>query len=128
MNLTIEQGLEYALGGLRNLRYHREHTGPDIQTDMLQILNGLKVAYLSKKADMEPKTVFLRGQELTYTDKTVFLIQVGRGSKGAYSTKYRVTGKIRQACMYYEGINIGNGYKKRFLVEGVKKPYLTDAS
>lgn len=48
--------------------------------------------------------------ELT-TDKYNYRIQVGR-DKGAYKTRYSDLTES-QAAIYYTGINIGNGYKKR---------------
>jgi hypothetical protein len=40
-------------------------------------------------------------------------IQIGKG-KGSYKTKYTLTNQF-EAIKYYRGINIGNGYKKRFV-------------
>lgn len=47
-------------------------------------------------------------------EETKFLVQVGRGSKGAYRTRYALTNQ-GQATFYYNCINIGNGYKKRLI-------------
>jgi hypothetical protein len=62
---------------------------------------------------------------IDFTNTSVFTIQVGKGSKGKYKTKYRLTRDndisfppIHSALMWYRGINIGNGYKKRLLVDG----------
>ena len=52
------------------------------------------------------------GKRIAYTNDTEFLVQVGRG-KGAYQTRYRIVGDLRQAVFWYYGINVGNGYKKR---------------
>jgi hypothetical protein len=49
----------------------------------------------------------------------VYEIQV-RPWNGKYRTRYN-TRNWAQAVMYYNGINIGNGYRKRLLVDG--KPY-----
>lgn len=43
-----------------------------------------------------------------------YLVQVGRGEKGSYKTRYELE-KRGQAIMYYNGINIGRGYKKRLI-------------
>ena len=48
-----------------------------------------------------------------------FLIQVGR-YKGAYKTKYKCANLI-QASLWYRAINIGNGYKKRLIMNGKVK-------
>jgi hypothetical protein len=70
------------------------------------------------------KTAEVNGKKIAYTDDTVFLVQVGRG-KSAYKTRYSFTGKnIGQAFMYFSGINIGNGYKKRLFVPSFNKPCL----
>lgn len=66
----------------------------------------------------------LNGKRIAYHSQTVFMVQVGRGSKGSYKTRYKFIGNLAQACMYYEGINIGNGYKKRLLASGMNKPVL----
>jgi len=42
-----------------------------------------------------------------------YLIEVGR-YKNSYKEKFRSTIQS-QAIIYYNGINIGNGYKKRFV-------------
>lgn len=58
----------------------------------------------------------LDGKRVAYHDKTVFLVQIGRGKKGGYHTKYCIEGNLTQAVFYYNGINLGNGYKKRLLM------------
>jgi hypothetical protein len=65
---------------------------------------------------MELKTSILNGKQIAYSSETEFLVQVGKGSKGAYRTKYSFRGNLAQAVMYYNCINIGNGYKKRLLM------------
>ena len=45
-----------------------------------------------------------------------FLIQVGR-YKGAYKTRHVLKGE-NQAILWFNAINIGNGYKKRLLKNG----------
>lgn len=63
------------------------------------------------------KTVDLYEQQISWDENTVFQIQVGKG-KGSYKTKYTLVGKFLPAVMYYRCINIGNGFKKRFVVDG----------
>jgi hypothetical protein len=65
-------------------------------------------------------------------NETKFLVQVGRGTKGAYKIRYSFTNQA-QANFYYAGINIGNGYKKRLVrVDGrpgqAKQTLARDAS
>lgn len=73
---------------------------------------------------MTTKTATLDGKPITYTDQTTFLVEVGRGAKGAYVTRYLITGNLAQAVFYFNAINIGNGYKKRLLMPGARKPVL----
>ena len=72
------------------------------------------------------KTATLDGKEIAYSNYTEFLVQVGRGS-GSYKTRYRFEGDLAQACLYYRGINIGNGYKKRLLAPSMNKQMLAVA-
>ena len=65
----------------------------------------------------------LNGVKIVYHDDTEFLVQVGKDS-GAYKTKYRFVGNLVSAVLYLNGINIGNGYKKRLMMPSAKKPVL----
>jgi hypothetical protein len=58
----------------------------------------------------------LDGKPIGYSTATEFQVQVGRGAKGSYKTRYRLVGNLSLACFYYRGINIGNGYKKRLVM------------
>lgn len=58
---------------------------------------------------------------------TVILVQVGRGPKGSYKTKYSFTGNLGQAVFWYRAINIGLGYKKRILIPDLAKPVIARA-
>lgn len=52
------------------------------------------------------------------------LIQVGKG-KGSYKTRYTFKAyEIGKAILYYKGINVGNGYKKRLIMPSLNKPVL----
>jgi hypothetical protein len=57
----------------------------------------------------------LNGKKIGYCSDTNFLIQVGKG-KASYKTRFSVKGNLGRAVMLYNGINIGNGYKKRLLM------------
>lgn len=57
----------------------------------------------------------LDGKQIAYSEDTEFLVQVGKGN-GAYKTRYRVVGNLAQAVMYFNGINVGKGYKKRLMM------------
>ena len=72
------------------------------------------------------KTAELNGKRIVYTDKTVFLVQLGRG-RSAYRTHYSFTGDLKQAVFYFNYINIGRGYKKRLLAPSLNKPLLARA-
>jgi hypothetical protein len=69
------------------------------------------------------KTATLDGKRIAYTDDTEFLVQVGRG-KSAYATRYAFQGEIGRAVFYYNGINIGRGYKKRLVMPAAMRPVL----
>ena len=43
-----------------------------------------------------------------------YVVQIGKGAKGSYRTRYAVD-SLGQADLLYRGINIGNGYKKRLV-------------
>jgi hypothetical protein len=58
---------------------------------------------------------YLNGKRIGYSTQTEFVVQVGKG-KGAYRTRCTFTGQLARAFMLYEGINIGNGFKKRLLM------------
>jgi hypothetical protein len=75
---------------------------------------------------MQHKTTTLDNKLIAYTDRTDFKVQVGR-HQGAYCTQYSFVGNLTQAVMYYKAINIGNGYKKRLVMEGANKPVLARA-
>jgi hypothetical protein len=64
------------------------------------------------------------GKPIAYTNQTVFLIEIGKGPKGAYKTRFEITGNLGQACRLYRGINVGNGFKKRLFVPTFNKPML----
>jgi hypothetical protein len=72
---------------------------------------------------MQFKTATLDGKKIIYGDTTRFEVQVGRGNS-AYRTRYAFEGNLTQAVLYYRGINIGNGYKKRLVMPGAVRPVL----
>ncbi len=72
------------------------------------------------------KTATLDGKRIAYTDNTTFLVQVGKGNR-AYATRYAFKGNLHQAVLYYRGINIGYGYKKRLVMPDAIRPVLARA-
>lgn len=66
----------------------------------------------------------LNGKQIAWSSETNFLVQVGRGAKGGYATRYSFKGDLGKAIFYYESINIGNGYKKRLLMPSSPRPVL----
>lgn len=72
------------------------------------------------------KTAELDGKKIAYHSETVFRVQVGRNSS-AYRDRYRITGNLAQAVLYYNGINISNGHKKRLYCDSMNKPTLARA-
>jgi hypothetical protein len=70
------------------------------------------------------KTGYLpNGNSIAYHSDTEFKIQIGKDS-GKYANRYTIKGNLSQALLYYHGINIGNGYKKRLVCESMNKPLL----
>ena len=65
----------------------------------------------------------LNGKRICYTDDTEFLVQTGKG-RSEYRTQWRFVGQLERALIHYNGINVGNGYKKRLLVPSFNKPVL----
>ena len=63
----------------------------------------------------------LNGKSITYNGDTLFMVQVGRPK---YETKYCIMGNLDKAVLWYKGINVGYGYRKRLLLLGnpMKKP------
>ncbi len=75
----------------------------------------------------EPVKLFntvLDGKRIAYSSETSFYVQIGKGEKGSYKTKYSFKGNLAQAVLYYNAINIGNGYKKRLFCPNFNKPVL----
>jgi hypothetical protein len=49
----------------------------------------------------------------------MYVIQVGRGPKGSYRTRYTFSAEDwTKASFYYACINVGYGYKKRLVRDG----------
>lgn len=70
------------------------------------------------------KNDILDGKRIGYHSETLFLVQVGRYRKGSFKTRYTFTGELGRAVMFYNGINLGNGYKKRLIAPSFNKPLL----
>jgi hypothetical protein len=75
---------------------------------------------------MQLRTATLDGTTIAYTDETEFLVEIGR-HQGSYATRYAFTGNLAQAVLYFNAINIGNGYKKRLRAPSFNKPVLARA-
>jgi hypothetical protein len=60
----------------------------------------------------------LDGKMIAYSSETVFLVQIGKGSKGSYRQCVPIKGSLYRAINYYNAINIGLGYKKRVVMAG----------
>lgn len=72
---------------------------------------------------MELKTDYLDNKAIAYCSETVFLVQIGKG-KSSYKTKWSFRGNLSQAVKWYNGLNIGYGYKKRLYMPSSKNPVL----
>ncbi len=66
--------------------------------------------------EVQQKVSELNGKKIAYSSETEFVVQIGRGSKGSYKTRYVFKGELGKAVFYYDSINIGRGYKKRLLM------------
>lgn len=69
---------------------------------------------MSEKTEM---TWMLNGKTLHGTTASKFQVQIGK-DKSKYENMYVFTGQFSVAVSYYNSINIGNGYKKRLLLDG----------
>lgn len=61
------------------------------------------------------KTAELNGKTLHFWSDTIFIVECSKSKndKSGYETRNTVVGDLGRAVMFYNGINIGNGYKKR---------------
>ncbi len=64
---------------------------------------------------IEIKVSEMDGKRIAYSSETLFYVQVGR-YKSSFKTKYTIKGSLGQAAFYFTCINVGNGYKKRLLM------------
>lgn len=69
------------------------------------------------------KSATLNGALIEFTNKTVFLVQLGKDN-GSYKTKWTFEGDLANAVFYYKALNIGRGYKKRLIAPSFNKPLL----
>lgn len=64
------------------------------------------------------------GGRIAFHKDAVICVQVGK-DKGKYETKYTFEAQdFGRAVLYYNGINIGRGFKKRLFCETLNKPTL----
>jgi hypothetical protein len=73
--------------------------------------------------NIELKQSILNGKPIAYSSATVFEVQVGY-KQGKYKNRYSFEGNLEQAVFYYNGINIGNGFKKRLYCGTLNKTTL----
>lgn len=66
----------------------------------------------------ERREAIVDGRTVAYKPDSKFHVQTGRGLKGKYATRYTFTGNLVQALLWYNGINIGPGFKKRLVMSG----------
>ena len=65
------------------------------------------------------------GRYIAYSSETEFLVQLGKGKKGSYKTRFSIVGNLERAVFHFNCINIGKGYKKRLLMSSCStKPVL----
>jgi hypothetical protein len=58
----------------------------------------------------------LNGKKIAYSSETMFFVQVGK-NRSSYKNRYSFKGNLAQAVTYFNCINIGNGFKKRLVME-----------
>jgi hypothetical protein len=56
------------------------------------------------------------GKSHEFEDGDLWCVEVGRYTRGAYKSRYTVE-TPQQGTFYYRCINLGNGYKKRLVLE-----------
>lgn len=67
------------------------------------------------------KTVNIDGKDFVYNAGDVWKVEVGKGEKGGYHSRYTLD-TPHSAMFYFNGINIGRGFKKRLsLIQNGKK-------
>jgi hypothetical protein len=59
----------------------------------------------------------LDGLKVSYKLNSIFEVQTGK-DKGRYQTKHKFTGSLVAATLWFNSTNVGNGYKKRLLMDG----------
>lgn len=64
---------------------------------------------------IEIKVGEMDGKSIGYSSETQFYVQIGR-YKSSYKTRYTIKGSLGRAVFYYTCMNVGNGYKKRLLM------------
>jgi hypothetical protein len=66
----------------------------------------------------------LDGKKIAFHKDDIIFVQVGKG-KGSYKNRYSFSAQdFGKAVFYYNGINIGKGYKKRLICHELNKPIL----
>jgi hypothetical protein len=64
---------------------------------------------------VEIKVSELDGKRIAYSSETLFYVQTGR-YKSSFKTRYTIKGSLGRAAFYFTCLNVGNGYKKRLLM------------
>jgi hypothetical protein len=64
------------------------------------------------------------GKRITYTNKTEFHIQTGKGKKGSYRTRIVMVGNLSNAFRLYGETNISLGEKKRLYCDAMSTPVI----
>jgi hypothetical protein len=71
-------------------------------------------------SDIKLLTATLNGKRIAFSSETEFTVQTSKraDSKSAYETRYTFKGDIGRAVFHYNCINLGNGYRKRLIMDG----------
>ena len=67
------------------------------------------------------KQLTLNGKRIAYDINTEFYVQVGK-NKSKYISKYKTVGNLDWALIYYNKLEVSDGFKKRLYVPSFNKP------
>lgn len=72
------------------------------------------------------KIATLNGAKIAFSSQTEFKVQVS-SPKGPYKTRYSFVGNLGQAVLFFNGINLGYGWKKRLIAPSFNKPVFSQS-
>lgn len=65
----------------------------------------------------------INGKKIAFSSETEFVVQTSKNKnrKSGYETRATFKGRLVQAVMHYNMINVGQGYRKRLLMPSCSK-------